>query len=112
MIKPDTGRQTPPDASASKGVQDVSLPGGVDLSEDDILVGRDDDGELVALDDSAQGRLELALEPPILHKDAVRQPPIALLHPAQVVLELPRWQRPMCTTHPVLLQLTTLLLSN
>jgi len=42
----------------------------------------------------AQGFLHLALDAPVLDEQAVGQLPVALLRPAQVVLEPPRGQRP------------------
>ena len=150
-----------PDTCPMQGVEDVALPRGLNLCQDDVLVGRDDDRQLIALDDSPQSHLELTIQPAkrlpsarpfhcdvkaswqyhhtthsqsdipmlqqqhiealrltdklsaaaeqqklrktgwsspaILNKDAVGQAAVALLHPPQIVLELPCGQRPACS---------------
>lgn len=52
-----------PDTSAVQGVEDVALPRGLNLCQNDVLIGRDDDRQLIALDDSPESHLELALQP-------------------------------------------------
>lgn len=51
--------------------------------------------------DLSEGLLGFPLEAAVLDEDAVRQLPITLLLPPQVVLELPLWQRPaVSSTQP------------
>ena len=51
-----------PDTGAMQGVEDVAFPRGLDLCQDDVLIGCDDDWQLIALNDSPQSHLELALQ--------------------------------------------------
>ena len=51
-----------PDTGAMQGVKNIALPRGLDLCQDDVLIGRDDDRQLIALNDSPQSHLELALQ--------------------------------------------------
>ena len=52
-----------PDTSAMQGVEDITLPGGLNLCEDDVLVCSDDDWQLIPLDHSPQGHLQVTLQP-------------------------------------------------
>mmetsp|Transcript_19310 Transcript_19310/g.32461 ORF Transcript_19310/g.32461 Transcript_19310/m.32461 type:complete len:310 (-) Transcript_19310:1133-2062(-) len=68
---------------------DVLLPGRIDLRQDDVLVGGEADGQLVALDDGAQARAQGALQASVQDGDAVSQKAITLLNPAMVGDVLP-----------------------
>lgn len=86
-----------PDASIGKGVQDITLPAGLNFCQHQVLVPCQDDWQLIALNDSAQSLFGLTLEPAILYKDAICKLAVALLYPAQVVSEFPGWQWPKAT---------------
>lgn len=49
-----------------EGRQDVVLPRGADVPQDEVLVGRDCDGQLVPLDNVAQRLLRLTLDASVL----------------------------------------------
>ena len=52
-----------PDACSMQGVEDVALPRGLNLCQNDVLIGRNDHWQLIALDDSPQSHLQIAIQP-------------------------------------------------
>lgn len=69
------------DASTREGGDDVGLPALLNVTQNDVLIGRQPHWQLISLNHPSQSLLQIALQPAILHVDAVCQLAIALVHP-------------------------------
>jgi hypothetical protein len=69
------------DASAREGGDDVGLPGLLNVTQNDVLVGRQPHWQLISLNHPPEGLLQVTLQPAILDVDAVCQLAITLVHP-------------------------------
>ena len=83
-----------PDPSTRESVENISLPRLFNITQDQVVVGCESHWELISLNHTPEGLLEVALQAAILDEDAICQPAVALLLPPQEVFELPLGQWP------------------